>query len=88
MKRPVLLSLFGVCTACAKEPECDTYQENQPDLTCEAIEICCQDEDCWYETDDGQRIDCEANGDCADAAVEVVCTTCDIGEQTSDDLGC
>jgi len=88
MKRVFVLAWFVWCPACEKEPECETIQETQTDLQCEAIELCCQGDDCWYEDQRGTRYDCASFGNCGHAAVEVVCATCELDEQESNDVGC
>ena len=89
MKRLFVLSLFAVSGgACEREPECDTIPPPETGLTCEEIEICCQGPECWYETQDGTRFDCAGNGSCSHAAIQVVCATCEVGEETANEVGC
>ena len=88
MKRVFVLAWVVVGSGCEKEPECETIQETQTDLECEAIELCCQGEDCWYEDQRGTRYDCASFGNCGRAALEIVCATCEMGDQTATEVGC
>jgi hypothetical protein len=88
MKRVFVLTSFVWCSGCEKEPACDTIQETATDLSCEAIDLCCQGNDCWYEDQRGTRYECLSSGNCGLAALEVVCATCEMDEQTATEVGC
>jgi hypothetical protein len=42
---------------------------------CAGVSTCCQGDTCWYERDDGDRIDCDGT-DCTDAANEARAEWC------------
>lgn len=73
--------------ACASEPGPGdpgyvNCQDNLPAPDCEPTRSCCETLDafggmaCWYETEDGRTFDCDGVY-CTDAALELVCATCD-----------
>lgn len=89
--RPRMAALLLTLAACSKEPE-------EPEITVRCTqslipmcdyEACCEGDEagrvlsCWYETAEGDRIDCAAPDDCAQAAEDVACEWCDACAGTS-----
>jgi len=47
--------------------DCETYNASSASVTCDDVDLCCDDQECWYQTDDGRT-------DSADHVLDLLCT--------------
>lgn len=47
--------------------DCETYDVSSSQTSCDVVDLCCDDLDCWYQTDSGRT-------DSADSVLDEICT--------------